>query len=174
MYKNEINKLLDNVYIQVKEGEYESALKTCDDLLTGNIEHKDDILRMRSQVHAYQNNIREALIDREEIILCGVAKVQDYYFSSQYLLELGLYAKTVDVLSDGIDLCEKLDVLTYRTDMYLLRAYSYMHVKEYLLARSDCNKVEDDSEFLIDNIGFITKNELLNKISCLAKGSEAS
>lgn len=168
MDESEIQKVMDRLYAQAKKEGYEEALIKCDELLSGYPEYADVILRKRSHIHAYQNNIQEALNDRKEIVSHGLAKTEDYYFSAQYLIALGFYAEAITQLTNGLEVGEKQSTQAYVPDIYLLRAFAYLQTKEYLLAKYDCNSVEED-EFFVQGFGFVPKKELLRKIQSIRK-----
>ncbi len=64
-------------------------------------------------------------------------------------------------ITDALELYEKQSNKAYITDIYLLRAFAYLQTKEYLLAKNDCNSVEDEIEVFVQGFGFIHKKELL-------------
>lgn len=167
MTEIEIKKVMDDLYARAKNEGYEEILSECNELLSRHPEYADIILRERSHIHAYQENVNEALNDRKDVISHGQAKTEDYYFAAQYLIELGFYSEAIGYLTDGLEVSKVQSTKAYISDLYLLRAFAYLQTKEYLLASHDCNSVEEDEVF-VQGVGFIPKSELLRKIKSVS------
>ena len=164
MSEEELKKILNDAHWVSKRGNYLGALEICDNLLMKYTESTCHILRARSHIHAYHENIKEALSDRKKIISLGIGDIQDYYFAANYAIELQLFPTAIILLDDAVELSKETTETAYISDIYLLRAFSHLQVGEFLKARYDCNKIEDKSEILVEEYGFISKEELLRKI----------
>lgn len=156
---------LDNAYALAKDGDTASAFDICDRLLKEHSEDKINILRKRSHINAYVNDLDNALSDRLEVIALGSKSPQDYFFAGVYSSELRKYDEAIELLGSSIAHSEAANDQRYLAESYLLRAYACIGVGKFNEALSDCDNVADDVEYFIEGDGPVSKKRLVSYIS---------
>ncbi len=160
---------LENAYALVKKGNSNAAIDICDRLLREHPDAKIEILRKRSHINAYINNLDSALSDRLEVITIGSDNVQDYFFAGVYSLELHKYNESIGLFGTSIVQSEQDNDFRYLEESYLLRAYAYLGVGKLKRALNDCEHVREDIEYFIEGDGPISTKRLVSYISKLSR-----
>lgn len=162
-----IKKELDNAFEIAKKGNSKEAFSICSRLLHEYINDKILILRYRSHISAYLNNLEDALADRLEIISIGTTNPQDYFFSGVFSLELSKYINAVSLFGESINLAENFNDKNYLEESFLLRGYAYLCIGDVDNAQNDCRLAGENVEYYIENDGPISTKRLVSYIKKL-------
>ena len=165
MDQDRLKKKLDDAYSCAKQGDYADALGVCSSLLEQYPDSMSEILRTRSHIYAHMESLQDALNDRRTIIGSGKAEIKDYYFASQFSIELQLYQEAISLLRAALGLGEANDDSRYEQAARFLLAFSCLKVGRYDEAKSECAHIEDNYEMWIEGHGLITKADILRQVS---------
>lgn len=160
-------KRLDKLILSKKT---ELALEICNEALDCDIPLSEQcsVYRSKSHIMNLKKDYNEGFNCRNKIILTypSLVEVQDYYFSGLFLIRLQEYKRALSYLNEGIILsCDKQESY-YFSALHFLKAFSFMHLKEYGATISALEFVGAEQRMWIDRPAKpYTKEELLQRIS---------
>jgi len=161
-----LSKNLDHATAKNKMGQYDLALKICQELLNEYPQKAKDILRVRSHIHAYNDQVDAALKDRVKILESSEGDIQDYYFAGNYAVQKNSWNEASKFLLNAIRKCREFDTEKYKQDSLFLLAYCLMKLHKVKEAREICTQLDNDFEAWVDadGIDFMSTEELKNLI----------
>jgi tetratricopeptide (TPR) repeat protein len=123
------------------KGDYDAALKGCEDLLSRDADDLD-ALRIRATVLALMKRYREALADYQVVIGSGSRKIGDYYLAAETAYLLGEYKLGCGWLGRVLDIGAESDEDGFNSAAHFLSAYGLMKLGKYDQALDSLNSAE--------------------------------
>lgn len=151
----------------VYQDSFEEALAECNNLLSSDPEHKDEILRERAHAFAMSGDDESAVRDHELVINGASPEMRDYYLgafraiSAKDLKRSAAWFK--ELLRLGRE--QKEAWLDSATPFYL--AYIYMEFEEFDKAveyLDEAIRIQPDGEMPIPDVGMCTNAQLREEI----------
>jgi tetratricopeptide (TPR) repeat protein len=156
--KDELNTGLDEAATATNAGDFAGALERTDQL-AAKYPDEAQIWELRAHIFRQQGDVERAIVERSKAIQLSGKEPHYFYIRGIDFFGLGKYRQAVSDFTKVIELCDYHKSDYYRQGAYLFRADAFVRLKEYKLARADCEQVDDKMRTWTDRIR--TKAEIL-------------
>jgi tetratricopeptide (TPR) repeat protein len=132
-----------------------------------NADYRPHIEVRKGGILWYAGQTQEAaeLLERCAIEYDNVDSV--HYFSGEYLLQLGQYARAIPYFGRCVEIAESTDNRWYQDAAYLLRAYCAAKIGNFDLARQDLFRLDDE-----ESMSWLTADPIVSKTSIMLMMNE--
>lgn len=148
-----------------KRGEYEEALRLCDELI-GQCSDASEALWERALVYSAMGDTESAIEDLTQVIRMKPDEPCYYHERAHFLIDAHRYEEAVADLTEVLRLCDVWHSDYYRSTAHFARAYSYLQLGSANEAFADCRYVKEDFRWWIDH-ALWTKAALLAEIRAM-------
>jgi tetratricopeptide (TPR) repeat protein len=158
----ELNLILKKAYDYAQRSDYETALSICNWLIQ-DTSTKIAGYRKRAAIHEHMGDVKKAISDLKHVISKYKEEPADYYGLGLLQLKHGCLEDAIDSFSGAIESGNKANNDYYKYGSYLFRAETYLKIKEYNKAISDCNKLPAGYKTYISGVGMRSKEEIIDE-----------
>lgn len=153
--------MLDHAFSLAKSNKIHEALTMCYALMNDNPKEKTKVLRTRSHIYLYTNDINNALNDRLEILCRDDKVISDYYFAGEIYVELKLYKESIPILKEAVCLSTMSDDNRYLDAAKFLLSFSLAKLKMFKDSILELSDIDDDFDLWIEGHGLYSKSSLM-------------